>query len=86
MAFVMTLWIGNSAVLNSSSQWQLNEFLKLNYSGHDFFFCYRIQKKDLHLRSFSNHEKILIIFDTCRSIQYTVFFLDRSTATASVIL
>ena len=26
MAFIMTLWIGNGAVLKSSSQWQLNEF------------------------------------------------------------
>ena len=26
----MTLWIGNGAVLESSSHWQLKEFLKLN--------------------------------------------------------
>ena len=26
MAFIMTLWIGNGAVLKSSSQWQLKEF------------------------------------------------------------
>ena len=25
-AIIMTLWIGNSAVLKSSSQWQLKEF------------------------------------------------------------
>ena len=33
----MTLWIGNGAVLKSSSQWQLNEFLKLNNSVHELF-------------------------------------------------
>ena len=33
----MTLWIGNGAVLKSSSQWQLKEFLKLNNSGHELF-------------------------------------------------
>ena len=33
----MTLWIGNGAVLKSSSQWQLNEFLKSNYSVHELF-------------------------------------------------
>ena len=31
----MTLWIGNGAVLKSSSQWQLQEFWKLNNSGHE---------------------------------------------------
>ena len=36
MAFIMTLWIGNGAVF-SSSQWQLNEFRKLNYSRHELF-------------------------------------------------
>ena len=30
MAIIMTLWIGNGAVLNSSSQWQLKEFRR-NY-------------------------------------------------------
>ena len=35
MAFIMTLWIGNGAVLKISSQWQLKEFLKLNNSGHE---------------------------------------------------
>ena len=35
MAFIMTLWIGNGAVLKSSSQWQSNEFWKLNNSGHE---------------------------------------------------
>ena len=33
----MTLWIGNGAVLKSSSQGQLNEFLKLNNSVHELF-------------------------------------------------
>ena len=33
----MTLWIGNGAVLKSSSQWQLKEFWKLNSSGHELF-------------------------------------------------
>ena len=31
----MTLWISNGALLISSSQWQLKEFLKLNNSVHD---------------------------------------------------
>ena len=31
----MTLWIGNGAVLKSSSRWQLKEFRKLNNSGHE---------------------------------------------------
>ena len=31
----MTLWIGNGAVLRSYKQWQLNEFRKLNNSGHE---------------------------------------------------
>ena len=33
----MTLWIVNGAVLKNSSQWQLQEFLKLNNSGHELF-------------------------------------------------
>ena len=33
----MTLWIGNGAVLKSSSQWQLHESRKLNNSGHELF-------------------------------------------------
>ena len=33
----MTLWLGNDAVLKSSSQWQLNEFWKLNDSVHELF-------------------------------------------------
>ena len=37
MAIIMTLWIGNGAVLKSSSQWQLNEFQKLNNSGYELF-------------------------------------------------
>ena len=37
MAITMTLWIGNGAVLKSSSQWQLKEFLKLNNSVYDLF-------------------------------------------------
>ena len=28
MGIIMTLWIGNGAVLKSSSQWQLKEFRK----------------------------------------------------------
>ena len=37
MAIIITLWIGNGAVLKSSSQWQLKDFLKLNNSGHELF-------------------------------------------------
>ena len=37
MAFIITLWIGYVAVLKSSSQWQLNEFWKLNNSVHELF-------------------------------------------------
>ena len=37
MAFITTLWIGNGAVLESSSQLQLKEFWKLNNSGHELF-------------------------------------------------
>ena len=33
----MTLWIGNFAVLKSTKEWQLNESLKLNNSGHELF-------------------------------------------------
>ena len=33
----MTLWIGNGAVLRSSSQWQLKEFWKLDNSIHELF-------------------------------------------------
>ena len=33
----MTLWIGNGAVLKSSSQWPLKEFWELNSSGHELF-------------------------------------------------
>ena len=33
----MTLWIGNGAILKSSSQWQLNEFSKMSNSGHELF-------------------------------------------------
>ena len=33
----MTLWIGNGAVLKSSSELQLKEFWKFNYSGHELF-------------------------------------------------
>ena len=28
MAIIITLWIGNSAILKGSSQWQLKEFRK----------------------------------------------------------
>ena len=31
MAFIVTLWIGNGAVLKSSSQWQLKELYKNKY-------------------------------------------------------
>ena len=31
----MTLWIGNGAVLKSSSQWQLKEFENEKNSGHE---------------------------------------------------
>ena len=37
MAFIVTLWTGNGAVVKSSSQWQLDEFQKLNNSGHELF-------------------------------------------------
>ena len=37
MVFIKTLWIGNGAVLKSSSQWQLKEFQKLNNPGHELF-------------------------------------------------
>ena len=33
----MTLWIGNSAFLKTSSQWQLKEVWKLNNSIHELF-------------------------------------------------
>ena len=33
----MTLWIGNGAVLKSSSSWQLKEVWKLNNSVHESF-------------------------------------------------
>ena len=33
----MTLWIGNGAVLKTSSQWQFKEFWKLNNSIHELF-------------------------------------------------
>ena len=33
----MILWIGNGAVLKSSSQWQVKEFRKMNNSGHELF-------------------------------------------------
>ena len=37
MVIIMFLWIGNGAVLKSSSQWQLKEFWKLDNSGHELF-------------------------------------------------
>ena len=37
MAIIMNLWIGNGAVLKSSSQWQLKEFLKINSSWMELF-------------------------------------------------
>ena len=33
----MTLWIGNGAVLKSSSQWQLKTILKINNSWTELF-------------------------------------------------
>ena len=33
----MTLWIGNGAVLKSSSQWQLKEVWNWNNSVHELF-------------------------------------------------
>ena len=33
----MTVWIGNIAVLKSSSQWQLKDFLKINSSWTELF-------------------------------------------------
>ena len=32
MAIIMTLWIGNGAVLKNSSQWQTKRILKINNS------------------------------------------------------
>ena len=37
MAFIMTLWMGNGAVLKSYIRMQLKEFRKLNNSGHELF-------------------------------------------------
>ena len=37
MALTMNLWIGNGEVVRISSQWQLNEFWKLNISVHELF-------------------------------------------------
>ena len=37
MVIIMTLWIGNGAVLKNSSQWQLKECLQLNNSVHELF-------------------------------------------------
>ena len=34
---IMTLWTGNGEVLTSSSQLQLDQFRKLNDSGHELF-------------------------------------------------
>ena len=36
MAIIMTLWIGNCAVLKSSSQWQLKEFLEQIVHGRNY--------------------------------------------------
>ena len=33
----MTLWIVNGADFKSSSQWQIKEFWRLNYSVHELF-------------------------------------------------
>ena len=52
----MTIWIGNGAVLKSSSQWQLKGFSKLNNSGNELFifkiggfFFYRNVRHSEHL-------------------------------------
>ena len=37
MVIIMTLWIGNGAFFKSSSQWQLKEVWKLNYSVDELF-------------------------------------------------
>ena len=37
MVIIMTLWIGNGAVLKCSSQWQLKEYWKLNNSIYESF-------------------------------------------------
>ena len=37
MAIIMTLWIGNGAVLKSCSQWQLKECRKSNNSVRELF-------------------------------------------------
>ena len=37
MAIIVTLWIGNGAVIRGSSQCQLNEFCKLNNFVHELF-------------------------------------------------
>ena len=37
MAIIMTLWIGNGAVLKSSRQWQLKRILKINSSWPELF-------------------------------------------------
>ena len=42
----MTLWIGNCEVFESSSQLQLNEFWKLDYSGLELFIL------EIHLIAF----------------------------------
>ena len=37
MAFIMALWIGNGAVLKSSSQWQSKEFRKYIIHVRNYF-------------------------------------------------
>ena len=48
----MTLWIGNGAVLQSSSQWKLKEFRKLNYSVLELFIFKILLKLVVLFRSF----------------------------------
>ena len=36
MAFIMTLWIGDGAVLKSSIQWQLKEFCEWIIHGQNY--------------------------------------------------
>ena len=42
----MTLWIGNGAILKSSSQWELKEYRKLNSSSHELFILKILKSMD----------------------------------------
>ena len=41
IVIIIALWIGNGAVLKSSSQWQLKEYRKLNNSAHELFIYFQ---------------------------------------------